>query len=70
MFKSDKRPENKPRKKTSLKLGLEASYSLNRVEGLVVSKDMQRMFRHFEASGMPHEARRAAIRSKYGKKAG
>ena len=70
MPKTSKSTGKTPQKGAPLKLGLQASYSLNRVEGLVVSKDMQGMFKRFEASGMSHEDRRAAIKAKYGKKAG
>lgn len=54
----------------AIKLGLAASASISRVEGLIMSKDMVRTFEGFEKSGTSHEARRAALKSKYGKMSG
>jgi hypothetical protein len=51
----------------TIKIGLAASASISRVEGLTMSKDMVRTFEGFEKSGKSHEARRAALKSKYGK---
>lgn len=53
-----------------IKIGLAASASISRVEGLIMSKDMVRTFESFEKSGKSHEARRAALKSKYGKMSG
>jgi hypothetical protein len=54
----------------TIKIGFAASASISRVEGLVMPKDMVRTFEGFEKTGKSHEARRAALKSKYGKMSG
>jgi hypothetical protein len=57
-------------KAKTISFDLAQSASVNRIEGLVMSKDMQRMFQGFELSGLSHDARRAALKNKYGKFSG
>ena len=45
-----------------------AAIALNRVEALVMSKDMEQTFHDFDEAGMTHEERRAALHAKYGQK--
>lgn len=70
MAKSTKTGSWISRKGSALKIGLAESACISRVEGLVMSKDMVRTFQGFEKSGKSHEARRAELKSKYGKASG
>jgi hypothetical protein len=70
MRKTIKLSSTGPKNGGTIKIGLAASASISRVEGLIMSKDMVRTFEGFEKSGKSHEARRAALKSKYGKMSG
>jgi hypothetical protein len=67
MGKTTKPSSLSSQKTGSIKLGLAASASISRVEGLIMPKDMVRTFEGFEKSGKSHEARRSVLKSKYGK---
>lgn len=51
-------------------IGTKASTYISKVEGLTLSRDMKAAFRDFERKGMSADARRAALKDKYGKKRG
>jgi hypothetical protein len=70
MRKTTKLSSSAPKNGGTIWIGLAASASISRVEGLIMSKDMVRTFESFEKSGKSHEARRAALKSKYGKMSG
>ena len=67
MPKTVKRVSASPKKVASFTIGRQASAAISRVEGLVLSKDMVRTFADFDKAGVSHAARRAALKSKYGK---
>jgi hypothetical protein len=67
MRKTSKPSLVRSQKTGTIKLGHVASASISRVEGLIMPKDMLRTFEGFEKSGKSHEARRAVLKSKYGK---
>ena len=67
MTKIVKHASANPKKTASFKIGRQASAAISRVEGLVVSKDMARTFESLEKSGISNTAKRAALKSKYGK---
>ena len=54
----------------TVKLGLAASVFISRMERLVMSRDMARIFKEFEKAGTSHEDRRAVLVKKYGKSSG
>jgi hypothetical protein len=54
----------------SLRIGLKESAAISRIEGLVMSREMTRMFKGFEKTGKAHEERRAALKDKFGKVVG
>lgn len=67
MTKTIKRASASPKKTASFTITRQASAAISRVEGLVVSKDMARTFAGLDKSGATNAAKRAALKSKYGK---
>jgi hypothetical protein len=57
-------PTQKP---AGYKLGWRASTHISKVEGQVMSREMQGMFVGFDKADMTPEQRRKALREKYGK---
>ena len=51
-------------------IGLKASASISKVEGLTLSKEMRTTFGDFEKKGLSPQERRSALTNKYGKKRG
>ena len=49
-------------------VGRSASTNISKVEGLIVTRDMEATFRSFDEKGLSPEARRTALANKYGKK--
>jgi hypothetical protein len=70
MRKTIKRSSPGPKNGGTVKIGLAASASIRRVEGLIMSKEMVRTFESFENSGKSDKARRAALKRKFGKMSG
>jgi|GEM_PF-761059 len=59
---------NRSTKTGEFTIGLKASASISKVEGLKLSKDMRTTFRDFAKKGVSHGERRSILAEKYGKK--
>ena len=49
------------------RIGLSEAVAISRVEGLVVSQEMARMFRGFVRDGICHDVRRAILMARFGR---